>query len=991
VSSPPINLPLNAGSQWYRWEPHIHAPGTVLNDQFKGAWEDYLANLEKASPVIRAIGVTDYYSTETYERVLKAKAEGRLSACELIFPNIEMRLALGTVKGRWVNVHLLVSPEDPQHLDELKRFLKRLTFKAHGDSYACDKDDLIRLGKKCDATITHSDAALEHGSTQFKVSFNELRQIYHESAWAQANILVAVAGSEGDGTSGVREPADTTLRQEVEGFAHVIFASSAQQRDFWLGLGALPESDILAKYNALKPCMHGCDAHENRKVGVPDGDRYSWVKGAIAFDTLRQACIDPRGRAYVGTEPPISAPSSQVIASVEISNAAWAATKKLSLNPGLVAIIGARGSGKTALADMIALGCDAIPNPPSPGSFLKRASNLLGDAVVTLTWQAGESSARDLNQSGEGDAEDYPRARYLSQQFVEELCDAQEVTDTLMKEVERVIYNAHPISERDGAIDFGELLEARVSRHRESREREEEALAELSDRIGTELEKKGLVSTLKKHIGDKTKLIKGYETDRRKLLVRGTEKRVEQLNALTAAAEKVRSYLRYFAGQERAFLGLQDEVAALRTHGARETLRESQEKFKATQFKPDEWEAFLLDYMGEVDVTLTDKLAKVRGAIQSWKGTAPKINTDATISYIPENSDLEKLPLATLEAEIGRMEKLVSVDMDTAKKFGAISKRLTEEKTALTTLQEKLKDCEGAEERAKELAKEREATYQRIFDTVQSEQDVLADLYQPLMDRLQHAGSTLKKLSFTVTREVNLDAWAKAGEALFDLRQKSPFRGRGTLQQLASGSLMSAWQTEDSTKVTEAMSKFRAEHAEALLETSIVPKGDPRYRNWLKQFAKWLYSTDHIQIRYSVDYDGVDIRKLSPGTRGIVLLLLYLALDEDDDRPLIIDQPEENLDPKSIYDELVGLFLEAKKKRQVIMVTHNANLVVNTDADQIIIAESQPHKPGELPPIRYTSGGLEEAAIRKIVCDILEGGERAFQERARRLRVQLAR
>src|SRR4051812_29499874 len=60
----------------------------------------------------------------------------------------------------------------------------------------------------------------------------------------------------------------------------------------------------------------------------------------------------------------------------------------------------------------------------------------------------------------------------------------------------------------------------------------------------------------------------------------------------------------------------------------------------------------------------------------------------------------------------------------------------------------------------------------------------------------------------------------------------------------------------------------------------------------------------HIRIEYSIDYEGVDIRKLSPGTRGIVLLLLYLALDTADYRPLIIDQPEENLDPKSIFDEL---------------------------------------------------------------------------------------
>jgi len=75
----------------------------------------------------------------------------------------------------------------------------------------------------------------------------------------------------------------------------------------------------------------------------------------------------------------------------------------------------------------------------------------------------------------------------------------------------------------------------------------------------------------------------------------------------------------------------------------------------------------------------------------------------------------------------------------------------------------------------------------------------------------------------------------------------------------------------------------------------------------------------------------------------------------------------------------------------VIIVTHNANLVINTDADQIIVAEAGAHLHGELPPIRYLSGGLENAVIRKAVCDILEGGEGAFQERARRLRVRLER
>jgi energy-coupling factor transporter ATP-binding protein EcfA2 len=186
------------------------------------------------------------------------------------------------------------------------------------------------------------------------------------------------------------------------------------------------------------------------------------------------------------------------------------------------------------------------------------------------------------------------------------------------------------------------------------------------------------------------------------------------------------------------------------------------------------------------------------------------------------------------------------------------------------------------------------------------------------------------------------------------------------------------------------MKKFQVDHAEELVAVSKVPRGDKdNFRTWAMQFAKWLYSTEHITITYGVDYDGVDIRKLSPGTRGIVLLLLYLGLDDDDDRPLIIDQPEENLDPKSIYDELVGLFISAKQKRQVIMVTHNANLVVNTDADQIIIASTGQRLPSGMPVINYMSGGLEEAHIRKEVCGILEGGEEAFINRAHRLRVPL--
>lgn len=191
---------LNRGSEWRRWEPHIHAPGTVMNNQFSGpnAWDDYLTALEHATPVIEAIAVADYYVTDTYREVLRYRDAGRLPNAALIFPNVEVRLDVATSKGGFVNLHLFVSPEDPQHIDELQRLLLRLQFNAMQDRFDCTHADLIRLGKKADPNISDDGAALAYGASQFKVNLQQLREVYAESAWAKKNILIGVAGGSTD-------------------------------------------------------------------------------------------------------------------------------------------------------------------------------------------------------------------------------------------------------------------------------------------------------------------------------------------------------------------------------------------------------------------------------------------------------------------------------------------------------------------------------------------------------------------------------------------------------------------------------------------------------------------------------------------------------------------------------------------------------------------------------------------------------------------------
>ena len=109
--------------------------------------------------------------------------------------------------------------------------------------------------------------------------------------------------------------------------------------------------------------------------------------------------------------------------------------------------------------------------------------------------------------------------------------------------------------------------------------------------------------------------------------------------------------------------------------------------------------------------------------------------------------------------------------------------------------------------------------------------------------------------------------------------------------------------------------------------------------------------------------------------------MLKLLLAEGD-CPLIIDQPEDNLDNKFIFSELVEAFRKAKKTRQIIIATNNANLVVNTDSEQIIVAE---YKENE--GISYQSGSLENIGIREKAINILEGGKDAFQKRELRYEI----
>ncbi|WP_338945950.1 hypothetical protein KST17_09390 [Fusobacterium canifelinum] len=157
-----------------------------------------------------------------------------------------------------------------------------------------------------------------------------------------------------------------------------------------------------------------------------------------------------------------------------------------------------------------------------------------------------------------------------------------------------------------------------------------------------------------------------------------------------------------------------------------------------------------------------------------------------------------------------------------------------------------------------------------------------------------------------------------------------------------------------------------------------------------------IFSCNWYNYNYVITYQNDEFKNMSQGKKSFVILKLLLEFN-DDKKPVLIDQPEDSLDNKAIYHELRKYILDTKKDRQIIVVTHNPNVVVGSDAENIIIANQhnnlEKNKNGN--KFQYVNGSLESSrkkdnnceyilesqGIREHIFDILEGGAEAFAKR----------
>jgi hypothetical protein len=165
---------------------------------------------------------------------------------------------------------------------------------------------------------------------------------------------------------------------------------------------------------------------------------------------------------------------------------------------------------------------------------------------------------------------------------------------------------------------------------------------------------------------------------------------------------------------------------------------------------------------------------------------------------------------------------------------------------------------------------------------------------------------------------------------------------------------------------------------------------DARFRTHLRKLgaeamdrlAVW-FPGDSLDVEYSPTSDGKKFRPIgdgSPGQRTAALLAFLLSYG---DEPLILDQPEDDLDNHLIYQLIVAQLRQAKAQRQLIVVTHNPNIVVNGDAELVLAL-----KPSKGQSRLEANGPLQDREVRRVICNVMEGGRIAFDRRYRRIALE---
>lgn len=896
---------MNRGSEWRKWDLHIHTPGTAKNDHYGNSdevWERYIDALEKSD--VTVFGITDYFSISNYIKVKEYQKQDRLKG-KFLLPNVEMRIYPVTDKSKLINIHAIFDPFlDVADIE--REFFRQLQFTYNDASYSCIDNDLAKLGRIVENNPNLADdVAIKKGIDAFAVSYEALKKVI-DKAFFKGHVIIALSNGSKDGVTGIlnQEGNMQPLRKEITRMTDIILSGNPGDVEYFSGAKTSVE-EVVSTYGSLKPCIIGSDAHSLDKVGVFPNDRITWIKADPTFEGLKQILFEPKERVRISDAMPDFKYDYNIIDHV-VLNTAGVWNQTIPLNQNLNTIIGGRSTGKSTLLASMAAKFQKIKNDENY-DFIKGLSD-----NVHVFWRDGLEA-------------DNKEIEYFTQNEIANIISRRD-SDKLFLEILTSLPNMREAYEKfkaDEAAKFASI-QAKVSLFFEKRRQYNEKNAyvkTLGDKEGIKREIEKFAKerdTIQRNLTDKKELLERFQIAAKELADLRTKEVVmrqdlEILNLLSSSNL-------LSINPSVSWLGLTEDISQKVSEEIQKVLAQSNSHLQD----------FVKDLISKED--------------NAFKALAREIN-----------------------------EKQNASDYQEGKKIFDENKNLSHVMEQIANLSKQILLINKESQILEELSKECKTIASDLLNEHLSYLDMMNSIASVL--RIQHDNITL-----SAGYELKKDLEEKLNECI-------SLRSASMNALIVNVIFQYQKKTKDSIK----------ECLKDLLNKAL--RGEITFKNGydVQSFISMILSGNWFSLQYSVDYEGDNLSDMSPGKRSFVVLKLLLDFS-DKKCPILIDQPEDNLDNRAIYNELVKYVREKKKERQIILVTHNPNIVVGADSEEVIVAnqngKNAPNDRGF--KFQYVNGSLENTSvritddnvpilyrcgIREHVCDILEGGETAFRDR----------
>ena len=299
---------------------------------------------------------------------------------------------------------------------------------------------------------------------------------------------------------------------------------------------------------------------------------------------------------------------------------------------------------------------------------------------------------------------------------------------------------------------------------------------------------------------------------------------------------------------------------------------------------------------------------------------------------------------------------------------------------SLSHIEAQIKELDDVPNLLKEAQTARTDKVKNIFAQIESVVAIYRELYHPVQEFILFHPVAKKQFQMEFDASIIASRWEEIILAKVNQGRKGTFcgveEGKRALKELIEQANL---QTVGGVTqfCSDLMARFEIDNRSKPYTPSSVSE---QLRSGVEPVALLdaIFGLSYLVPKYQLKWAGKNIDELSPGERGTLLLIFYLLIDRRAIL-LIIDQPEDNLDNQTVYDMLVACLREARSRRQVIIVTHNPNLAVVCDADQII--HSQIDKQTNRNKVTYTSGSIENPVTNRYSITVLEGTRPAFVHR----------